>query len=387
MRNFLRISKKSATFAQNFVTTFFVTMFFVVANNMENPFKFGSIVENEFFTDRVQETEYICNYLKSRNHLVLISPRRFGKSSVVLKAVKQTERKYIQLNLQKVTSMADFAAKLLAEVYRTHPWEKIKDQVMRFRVIPNVTSNQVTGALTVAFQPTQDQRVLLEDVFALMENAHTEDNRLVVILDEFQEIRDISPVLEKTLRAIMQEQKHINYILLGSQESMMTDIFENVQSPFYHFGGLMRLKKLPREEFEQYLLARFEPVFHEQAAELKNQVLDYTKCHPYYTQELAFYMWQVGAWEQKKTDVMAIAIKEIIDAYDLSYERIWANFNRTDMWILQRLAAHAELQTGEYRTSTIYSALKRLQHAGHVIYTDRYEIEDPFFGEWMMAKH
>ena len=90
---------------------------------------------------------------------------------------------------------------------------------------------------------------------------------------------------------------------------------------------------------------------------------------------------------QKKTDVMASAIKEIIDAYDLSYERIWANFNRTDMWILQRLAAHAELQTGEYRTSTIYSALKRLQHAGHVIYTDRYEIEDPFFGEWMMAKH
>ena len=170
---------------------------------MENPFKFGSIVEDEFFTDRVQETEYICNYLKSRNHLVLISPRRFGKSSVVLKAVKQVERQYIQLNLQKVTSIADLAAKLLSEVYRTHPWEKIKDQIMRFRVIPNVTSNQVTGALTVAFQPTQDQRVLLEDVFALMENAHTEKDRLVVILDEFQEIRAISPVLEKTLRAIM----------------------------------------------------------------------------------------------------------------------------------------------------------------------------------------
>jgi len=354
---------------------------------MENPFKFGSIVENEFFTDRVQETEYICNYLKSRNHLVLISPRRFGKSSVVLKAVKQAERKYIQLNLQKVTSIADFAAKLLGEIYHTHPWEKIKDQIMRFRVIPNVTTNQVTGALTVAFQPTQDQRVLLEDVFSLMENAHTEDDRLVVILDEFQEIRDISPVLEKTLRAIMQEQRHINYILLGSQESMMTDIFENVQSPFYHFGGLMRLKKLPREEFEQYLHTRLEPVFGEQAVELTGHVLDYTQCHPYYTQQLAFYMWQVGAWEQKKTDVMENAIREIIDAYDLSYERIWANFNRTDRWILQRLATRAELQTGEYRTSTIYSALKRLQHAGHVIYTDRYEIEDPFFGEWMKTKH
>ena len=219
-----------------------------------------------------------------------------------------------------------------------------------------------------------------------MENAHTEKDRLVVILDEFQEIRAISPDLEKMLRAIMQEQKHIYYILLGSQESMMTDIFENVHSPFYHFGGLMRLQKLPRAEFEEYLRTRFEPVFHKQAQELTNQVLDYTKCHPYYTQQLAFYMWQIRVLEPEKRNVMDAAIQEIITTHDLSYERIWLNFNRTDMWILFRLAANAELQTGEYRTSTIYSALKRLQHAGHVIYTDHYEIEDPFFQEWLRTR-
>lgn len=353
---------------------------------MENPFKFGSIVENEFFTDRVKETKYICNFLNSRNHLVLISPRRFGKSSLVLKVVKKTNRPFVCLNLQKVTSIADFAAKLLAEVYKTHTWEKIKQQVMRFRIIPTITSNQVTGAVEIGFQPTQDQRVLLEDVFSLMEDAHNDTNRLVVILDEFQEIRAISPVLEKMLRAIMQEQKHINYILLGSQESMMTDIFENVQSPFYHFGELMRLQKLPRMEFEQYLKTRFEPVFHEQADELTQQVLDYTDCHPYYTQELASRMWQVGVLNESQSEVMQTAIHEIIDTHDLSYERIWLNFNRTDMWILQRLAAQSDLQTGEYRTSTIYSALKRLQHSGHVIYTDHYEIEDPFFKAWLLTK-
>lgn len=353
---------------------------------MENPFKFGSIVENEFFTDRVQEVEYICNYLNSRNHLVLISPRRFGKSSVVLKALKKTDRQFIRLNLQKVTSISDFAAKLLSEVYKTHPWEKIKQQVMRFRIVPTITNNQVTGAIEIGFQPTQDQRVLLEDVFALMENAHTEKDRLVVVLDEFQEIRAISPVLEKTLRAIMQEQQHINYILLGSQESLMTDIFENVKSPFYHFGGLMRLQKLPRNEFEDYVQSRFEPVFHERANSLANQVLDYTDCHPYYTQQLAFYMWQVGITKSEEQEVMNVAIQDILMTHDLGFERIWLNFNRTDRWVLQRLAARAELQTGEYRTSTIYSALKRLQHDGHVIYTNQYELEDPFFREWLISK-
>ena len=353
---------------------------------MENPFKFGSIVENEFFTDRVKEVEYICNYLNSRNHLVLISPRRFGKNSVVLKAIKNAKRQYIRLNLQKITSISDFAAKLLSEVYNTHPWEKLKHQIMKFRIIPTITTNQVTGAIEIGFQATQDQRILLEDVFSLMENAHTEKDRLVVILDEFQEIRAISPILEKTLRAIMQEQKHINYILLGSQESMMTDIFENVHSPFYHFGGLMRLQKLPRSEFEDYLQKRFEPVFHGQTQELTKQVLDYTDCHPYYTQQLAFYMWQVGMYQPEKKDVKETAIQEIISTHDLSYERIWLNFNRTDMWILLRLATNSELQTGEYPTSTIYSALKRLQHSGHIIYTDHYEIEDPFFREWITYK-
>ena len=58
--------------------------------NMENPFKFGTIVEEDYFTDRVEEVAYIEQFVKSANHLVLISPRRFGKSSVVAKAVKQT---------------------------------------------------------------------------------------------------------------------------------------------------------------------------------------------------------------------------------------------------------------------------------------------------------
>ena len=67
--------------------------------NMENPFKFGTIVEAEYFTDRINEVAYIRQFVNSANHLILISPRRFGKSSVVTKAVKQSGRKYITVNL------------------------------------------------------------------------------------------------------------------------------------------------------------------------------------------------------------------------------------------------------------------------------------------------
>ena len=351
---------------------------------MENPFKYGAIVEAEFFTDRIEEVAYISHFINSANHLILISPRRFGKSSVVAKAIKQSGRKSITVNLQQITSIADLSAKLLREFFKVHPMERVKHLITHFRVIPTVTTNLVTGLIDVSFQPGVNPISLLEDVMELIEKAHTEQDRLIVVLDEFQDILDIAPHLDKQLRSIMQTQKNINYILLGSQESMMTEIFERKKSPFYHFGELMRLSKLPRKEFHQYLSERLKSCFAESYDELANQILDYTGCHPYYSQQLASNIWFIGTLQPEKEDPLHTAIDNIVTSHGLDYERMWMNFNRTNKWIMQRLAKDKALQTGEYPTSTIYSALKRLQKEGYVIYSDRYEIEDPFFREWII---
>ncbi len=352
--------------------------------NMVNPFKFGTIVEAEYFTDRVAEVAYISQFVTSANHLVLISPRRFGKSSVVAKAVKQTGRKHITLNLQRVISLSDMAAKLLREFFKIHPLARVKHLLTHFRVIPTVATNPVSGAMEVSFQPGVDDAVLLEDVLTLLDRASTEKDRLIVVLDEFQEIRDIAPKLDRQLRAIMQEQKNINYILLGSQESMMTDIFENKKSPFYHFGELMRLGKLPREDFHNYLSKGLHGVFAESSSEMANRILDYTGCHPYYSQQLAAHVWQLGVLQPGTEDAVQAAIDQIVKTHGLDYERLWLSVNRTNRWILKQLAMGGALQTGEHRTSTVYSALKRLQKDGYVIYSDHYELEDPFYRQWIV---
>ena len=354
------------------------------SRNMENPFKFGTIVDEEYFTDRVREVEYICRFIESANHLILISPRRFGKSSLVAKALRQSRRKNITVNLQQTTSVADFSAKLLREFFKIHPLERVRHLISHFRIIPTITTNALTGTMDVSFQPGVDSSMLIEDVMALIENAHTDDDRIVIVLDEFQEILDLDPHLDKKLRAIMQAQHHINYILLGSQESMMTDIFEKKKSPFYHFGQLMRLGKLPREDFHHYLTERLKSVYAGDIDELSDRILNYTLCHPYYTQQLAANIWQIGVLQVKGEDIIASAIDQIVTTHGLDYERLWMSFNRTNKWILRQLASKSSLQTGEYRTSTIYSALKRLQKEGYVIYSDKYEIEDPFFIEWII---
>ncbi len=130
--------------------------------NMENPFKFGTIVEEEYFTDRVNEVAYITQFINSANHLILISPRRFGKSSVVAKAVKQSGRKHITINLQQVTSVSDLSAKLLKEFFKVHPVERVRHLITHFRIIPTISSNPVSGAMEVSFQPGVNEITLLE---------------------------------------------------------------------------------------------------------------------------------------------------------------------------------------------------------------------------------
>ena len=355
--------------------------------NMENPFKFGTIVDEDYFTDRVNEVAYITQFVNSPNHLVIISPRRFGKSSVVAKALKQSNRDHITVNLQQATSVSDFTAKLLKEFFKVYPMERLRHLITHFRVIPTVSTNPVTGSIDVSFQPGVDGTVLLEDVLTLIEKAYSEKERMIVVLDEFQEIRDLAPKLDRQMRSIMQEQKHINYILLDSQESMMTEIFENKKSPFYHFGEMMRLGKLPRDDFHRYLSERLSTCFPNSSEELADSILDYTACHPYYSQQLASNIWQVGVLQPDTEDPFGTAIDRIVTTHGLDYERLWMNFNRTNKWIMQRLSSGKPLQSGDYRTSTIYSALKRLQKDGYVIYTDRYEMEDPFFREWIRVNN
>lgn len=132
--------------------------------SIENPFKFGIIVEEEFFTDRVNEVAYITQFVRSANHLILISPRRFGKSSVVAKALKQSKRKHITVNLQQVTSVSDLLAKLLREFFKVHPLERVRHLITHFRVIPTLSTNPITGSMDVSFQPGVESTVLLEDV-------------------------------------------------------------------------------------------------------------------------------------------------------------------------------------------------------------------------------
>lgn len=350
-----------------------------------NPFKFGVLVDDEFFTDRINELKEVLWTLNSENHLILISPRRFGKSSLVAKAIKESGRPCISLNMQNILSVEDFASKLLRELFRIYPMERIKHLMTHFRIIPTVSTNPITNGIDVSFQPVMNSIILLEDAMALIEKVSTEEKRLVVVFDEFQEIINIRKGLDKQLRSIMQEQKQLNYILLGSQESMMTEIFERKKSPFYHFGKLMHLDKIPYEDFKEYIASRLPLNESEMLDNIVEGILSFTNLHPYYTQQLSAQVWELMSYDNLKEGVLTEAINKIVRTHDLDFERLWMNFNRTDRSIMLSLSEGTNpMQNRKIATSTSFSAIKRLMKAGYVIRVNDYEIEDPFFKEWII---
>ena len=352
---------------------------------MKNPFKFGTIVEDEFFTDRISELRYIEQKLNSENHIILISPRRFGKSSLVMKAVKGSARPFIMFNLQKIVSVQDLASNLLKEVFKLYPWEKIKHLMTHFRIIPTISTNPMGDGVDVMFQPSTNGVVALEDAMKTIEKVSTPEKRMIVILDEFQEIMSIGKGLDKQLRAIMQLQHNINYVLLGSQESMMTEIFERKKSPFYHFGKLMHLDKIPYEDFREYIASRLPLNESEMLNNIVEGILSFTNLHPYYTQQLSAQVWELMSYDNLKEGVLTEAINKIVRTHDLDFERLWMNFNRTDRSIMLSLSEGANpMQNRKIATSTSFSAIKRLMKAGYVIRVNDYEIEDPFFKEWII---
>ncbi len=346
---------------------------------MENPFKFGTIVDGQYFTDRKKELQYVLQILRSENHLVLISPRRFGKSSLVNKALEQTERKHVIINMQNVTSVQNFTIRLMSALFRLYPSERLKHLMTHFRVVPTISTNPMNGAVDVSFNPSMNTDVMLEDAMELLQKVSTEKNRLIVVLDEFQEVTNIAKGFDKQLRSIMQTHKHINYVFLGSQESMMESIFEKKKSPFYHFGQLMRLAKIPYEDFRQYVSERLND-------DLAEDILAFTGCHPYYTQQIAAQVWDLVNYEHETTDIIPKAVERLVTLHDLDFERLWLNFNKSDRRVLQELSkpnGSNPLTDRTIPTSTTFSILKKLMKQGYVIKTDRYEIEDPFFKKWV----
>lgn len=249
--------KKLSIFAPSFII-----------ENMENPFVFGKAAEGPNFTDRIEDAKRLEANLTHGINTILISPRRFGKTSLVKKVIENTHRSDIIMVYIDV-----FACKSEYDFYRTFATTIIRQTSSKIdewiasaqSFLSNISPKFSFGAdpmndFSLSFDWNPRENAGIEDLLNLPEQiAKKKGVRIVVCIDEFQQIEELpDPVtFQKKLRSVWQHQQHVTYCMFGSKKHMMTYLFSDPSRPFYKFGDMMFLQRIPTEEWVSFITQRF----------------------------------------------------------------------------------------------------------------------------------
>ncbi len=139
--------------------------------------------------------------------------------------------------------------------------------------------------------------------------------KIIVCIDEFQDLTSFGNYeeLEKKMRAVWQRHKHVTYCLYGSKRHMMSDIFSNVLKPFYRFGDIMMLGKIPRVEWVKFICKSFSSTSKVISKEYASYIADLMQNHSWYVQQFASYVWYKTNDVVSK-DIVIDAINELVSA-------------------------------------------------------------------------
>lgn len=270
---------------------------------METPFVFGKIATDKNFTDRELETATLVSHFKSLTNTIIISPRRWGKSSLVYKAanaaMEQDDKLRIcHIDLFNIRDEEHFYSLLAQKVISvtSSKWDETIDIVKRFfsRLSPKITiGTDPMNEVAVDFE-IKDVINNPDEVLDLAEKIAKEKGlKIVICIDEFQNISEFSDpdYFQKRLRSHWQQQQNVAYCLYGSKRYMMLEVFTDSSKPFYKFGNLMFLNKIETEFLVDFFKKRFVETGKDITAEACNLIVKLTDNHPYYAQQLAQLSW------------------------------------------------------------------------------------------------
>jgi len=261
---------------------------------MKNPFVIKSYESRELFCDRQTELALMLRNCLNHTDMTLISQRRMGKTGLLLRlfdeiAEVHPEVQTIYLDIFSSRSIDDFI-KLLAEAtMRTFkPRTSIGDKLMLLikSMKPQLTFDNITGEpqLQIAYQSAHEKEYTLRGLLEFLDN---QGMHIVIAIDEFQQIRDYPEQnMEALLRTYIQQTRNLTFIYCGSKKHMMADIFANEKKPFYSSTAFVSLGKIDEQPYSTFIRRLFDDNGREITDEAIMFILEWTRRHTYYTQQL-----------------------------------------------------------------------------------------------------
>lgn len=373
---------------------------------MENkPFVFGVAASGDNFTDRKSETARLLTNFRSGVNTVLISPRRWGKTSLVRKVCRlaQTdELKIVYLDIFSCRSDADFYDAFASAVLKqtSTKVEEWMENIRQFlsRISPKISLGADPAADFSFSLELTPKREDIDEILQLPEKiAEKKGCRIVVCIDEFQQIGEFkdSKTFQKRLRSVWQLQKHVSYCLFGSKKHLMNELFERKSLPFYKFGDAIYLQKIATADWVGYICSRFEATGKSIPAELAEEICRRVDNHSSYVQQLAWLVWTRTGKEATRQELEA-AFQDIIDQNTPLFEKQTESLTSFQMNFLRAIidGVHSEFTTQEVMrkyqlgSSANVSIIKRALIKKELIEIDKRKavIPDPILKVWLQRE-
>lgn len=322
---------------------------------MESPFIYGKTVTGKYFINRENEKKRLINNFRNGINTILISPRRYGKTSLIKEVIRDfpdDQIKFVFFDLFSIRDEESFYAMYAKEIIKataSRNEDLLKTGKEFFsKLVPKLTfSFDPLVDLSVGFD-WQEAKKAPDEIINLPEKITDKKNiRIVICIDEFQNISNFPDYqeFEKLLRSYWQHHSQVSYCLLGSKRHMMIDIFNKKSRPFYRFGDMIVLNRIDQSFWEEHISDSFNNSGKAITGEQSRHIAASMKNHPYYVQQLCYQVW-LSTHKKVEDQIIEAAITDMLEVNSIFYQQEIENLSTTQINLLKAIALGETKLTG-----------------------------------------
>lgn len=370
---------------------------------IENPFIISGKVERKYFCDRKEESEELIRLLVNGHNIVLISPRRMGKTGLIQYCYEDERIKdnyyTFFIDILQTNTLSEFIFLLGKEIYKAlAPRSKrlAKGFVQALKSLSGkIGFDSISGlpALNIQLGDINQPEITLEEIFAYLDSS---DMRCIVAIDEFQQISNYKEKnIEAILRTHIQQTTNCNFIFSGSQRHILQEMFANSSKPFFNSATFMHLGPIPRETYVEFIEKQFEEFNKEIKPEEAGYIYDKFNGHTFYVQRTcneAFSYTPTKDFCSKA--IIDKAITTILNSYSTVYREILSQLPLKQKELLYAIASEGKvrgLTSTEFIMRHALQSSSSVQSSARTLLTrdlitrleDTYSISDRFFQLWI----
>jgi hypothetical protein len=371
---------------------------------MTLPFEFGHVVTGRDFINRNEEIKRLRSNFEAGINTMLISPRRWGKSSLVRHVSKLLSRKkdlvICYIDLFAIRTEEELLTLLAREIVKqtSKKWQDWVEGVKAFvrEAVPRIAFGAPDMQAELELTWTSKKIDALK-IYQLAEDiAIKKKIRIVICIDEFQNIGwlDDPLAVQKQMRSVWQHHQSVSYCLFGSKKSWLTDIFNSYSMPFYRFGDLVYLEKISAPHWQKFIVETFEKTGKKISKELALAITDLVQLHPQYVQQLAQKVW-ICTDEEADELTIEQAVEELLNSIGIAFQRDVESLTATQLNFLRAyldgVREFSAMETlSNYHlggSSNIVRIKKALEQREIIDFFDREPVfVDPLFQLWLKRR-